>query len=69
MTVEMYILCAYLQTVMQRVPQAAAPSRLLIRLTLWAGESEGSRHIARRASRVKTGYPGGWATYKHNGRD
>ncbi|TNN42239.1 hypothetical protein EYF80_047579 [Liparis tanakae] len=38
-------------TVMQRVPQAAAPSRLLIRLTLWAGEREGRRHMARRASR------------------
>lgn len=56
------ISCAYLQTEMHRAPQAAAPSRLHIRLTLWAGEREGRRHIAMRASRVKRGYPGGWAT-------
>lgn len=32
---------------MQRAPQAADPSRLLIRLALWAGESQGRRRIAR----------------------
>lgn len=39
--------CAYLQTDMQRAPQAADPSRLLIRLELWAGESQGRRRMAR----------------------
>lgn len=48
---------------MQRVPQAAEASRLVIRLTLWAGDSHGRRHMARRDSKVKRGYPGGWATW------
>lgn len=50
---------SYLHTVMQRAPQAAAPSKQPIRLTLWAGEREGSANMARRAIRVKRGYPGG----------
>lgn len=50
---------AHLQTDMQRAPQAAEASRLVIMLTLWAGERDGRRHIARRDSRVKRGYPGG----------
>ena len=45
----------HLQTVKQRAPLARAPRRLHIRLTLWAGEREGSRYMARRDSRVNTG--------------
>lgn len=59
---------AYLQTDMQRAPQAADPSRLLIRLALWAGESQGRRRITRWASKVKRGYPGGWATWRGDDR-
>lgn len=55
---------AYLQTVKQRAPLAPAPKTAHRTLILCAGELRGRSESIREDNIVKSGYPGGWATWE-----